>query len=504
MKNYKHFELPSDIKKNINHLKKSDPSKLVEKGRKKAIELSNYTLKSTKAYKRFLEKNDFKDRKINERNFEKLPLTSKDEYLKKAVYEDLFPKGEIKNVTTISSSSGSTGEPFYFPRGENQDQQYEYVAEVFMRNQFEIDNQTTLAINGFGLGIWIGGIYTYKNINKLSQKGYEIAMAPVGVIKDLYLKTIQKQSHLFDQIILMGYPPFVKDILDEAKDSGIDFKKHKVKIMTATETFSEGFRDYLVEKAGIKDPLKDIINIYGSVEMGTMSHETALSVLIRRIATKNKDVYKAIFGDANLLPTLVQYYPNIVYFEQLGDEVVATGMGSSFPLIRYKFHDRGGVIYFDEMINRLKSVGIDILKEAKRAGIIDTVLKLPFVYVYERSDFVILIKGANVYPENIKMALQSNELKNMVSGRFTMYKDQDEAFDDYLKIHVELTKKQKSNSKSRLLIEDCIMKFLCKDNTEFKYTQQYSNKKLLKVVLHKYEDPEYFSREVIKHKWVKK
>lgn len=504
MSKFSHFNYPRDIEKSLKELKNSEPQKFEKLGEEKAIKLAEYTRKSTKAYQKYLKENNFKG-KITQKNFHKLPLTSKEDYLKKSEYKDLFPKNELEKVTTISSTSGSTGEPFYFPRGEEQDKQYEYVAEVFLKNQFDIEKKTTLAINGFGLGIWIGGIYTYKNFNMLAQKGYKISMAPVGTNKEIYLKTLQKQSKYYDQILLMGYPPFVKDILDEASDYGIDLSKKDVKILMATEGFSEKFREYLIRKAGIKNPVKDIINIYGSVEFGTMSNETSLSVLIRRIATKNREVFKAIFGNASLLPTLVQYYPHIVYFEQLEDEVLATGMGSSFPLVRYKFHDRGGVITFNDMVDRLNSVGVDILKEAGKLGLEDDILKLPFVYVYERSDFVLIIKGANVYPENIKKALQISKLEAELTGRFTMQKMQTDDLDDYLLVNIEVRKNVKPTKRLESKVEKLVLKSLLKNNSEFKNSYNFSKTgSMLEVKLRSYEDNEYFSRNVIKHKWVMK
>lgn len=504
MHNFVFFKSPKNIQKLLIKFKSIDSKILDDQGLSKAVKLANFTLKKTPGYKKYLKENKFKHQKITKSNFKKLPLVSKNEYLKKTEYKQLFPIGGLEKVTTISSTSGSTGEPFYFPRGEEQDQQYQFVAEMFLKNQFEIDKYSSLAINGFGLGIWIGGIYTYKNFNVLAQKGYKIAMAPAGTNKEIFLKTIKKQAYLFDQVILMGYPPFIKDVIDEAPDYGIDFKKYKIKIMTATESFTENFRDYLCSKTGI-DPLTDIINIYGSVEFGTMSHETSLTNLIRRRLLKNKKAYKAIFGETNLLPTLVQYYPHIVYFEQFEDEVLATGYGSSFPLIRYKFHDRGGVISFNEMIKKLKENNIDIYKEAKKVKIDKQILKLPFVFVHERSDFVVVVRGANIYPQNIKNALTKKSLIDKVTGRFVMQKLEDKKLNERLCVHVELQRDISISKKLENSIVEAIIESLIKDNSEYNYLYNLEGAKKLRPIvdLHKFEDPKYFKRDVIKQKWVK-
>ncbi|MBU0570249.1 hypothetical protein KKB40_05770 [Patescibacteria group bacterium] len=426
MNKFEFFKLPKSIDKAIDDFKKKPATHWEKLGKRQITKLANFVIENVPAYREFLKDNDTSFLKVrNIGDFKKLPLTSKDIYLKNYSYDKLFPRGHIDRVTTVSSTSGSTGKPFYFPRGEEQDWQYEFVAEVFLKNQFELDKKRTLGIIGFGLGIWIGGIFTYKNLNKIASKGYRLALAPVGTNKQIYLETFKKFADCFDQIILMGYPPFIKDVVDEAKDYGINWRKYEIKILNATEAYSEKFREYLIKKIGIKNRYKDVLNIYGTVELGTMSHETPIANLIRKIAVDKPKVFEGIFPGATVVPTLAQYYPNIVYFEEVGGEIVASGFGSSFPLLRYRFFDQGSVLPFNVMIAKLKKLGIDIYKYAKEAKIEKTIMRLPFVYVYGRSDFVVILRGANIYPENIKMGLQHKALERYVTGKFTMVKRED-------------------------------------------------------------------------------
>lgn len=504
-KKFVHFKIPANIENAIKDYKTKDPDYWIQKGEEKAFELTNFTIENVPAYKKFLKESGCNIKKITSlKDFKSLPFTSKNDYLKKSVYKDLFPVGGLDLITTIASTSGSTGEPFYFPRGEEQDEQYEHIAEVFLKNQFEIDKKRTLVINGFGLGIWIGGIFTYKNINKLAQKGYRIAVAPAGTNKEIFIKALKNIAPLFDQVILAGYPPFIKDIIDEAREFGIEWKNYDIKIFTATESFSENFRDYLVSKTGIKNSLLYTLNIYGSVELGTMSHETALTNLIRKIVVKNKKVFNILFPDVKVLPTLAQYYPHIVNFEEVNGEVIATGYGSSIPLVRYKFSDYGGIFQFEELISILNKSGVDILNEAKKENINTKILKLPFVWVAERSDFVVIVRGANIYPGNIKNGLQVKELDNVVTGKFTMIKREDKKLSEYLEINVELKRNVKKSDKIKKLISKNIVKSLREENSEYNYL--YSNEGASKlspdIKLHAYETGEYFKPGLIKQKWV--
>jgi phenylacetate-CoA ligase len=47
---------------------------------------------------------------------------------------------------------------------------------------------------------------------------------------------------LFEQTVLFGYPPFLKDVIDAGIADGLDWGRYGVKFVTAGEVFSEDFR----------------------------------------------------------------------------------------------------------------------------------------------------------------------------------------------------------------------------------------------------------------------
>lgn len=485
------FTPPKSIKKELDLLKTKPALFWEKKGEKMVMELFQYVYAEAPAYKKFLKKHKVDGNKIKTlADFKSLPVMDKADYLRSSVYEELFANRDLTSATTISATSGSSGEPFYFPRNEMHDKQYQYAAELFLKNQFQIDKYSTLGIIGFGLGIWIGGIFTYKNFNAIAQKGYRLTLAPVGTNKELFLKTLKKFGHNYDQVLLMGYPPFIKDVIDDAAEYGICLKDYKIRILTAAEGFSERFREYVAREAGLENSYRDIINIYGTVELGTMAHETALCYLIRKLAHQNKDLAHALFPNACSIPTLAQYYPQIAHFEQVKGEVVGTGYGSLIPLIRYRFHDVGGVISFDDMSRRLAAVGIDLNKELAKAGIKDLVLRLPFVYVVERSDHTIILRGANIYASQIRNALDERALSKFITGKFTMMKKENWKSDEFLEIHIELKKNIKPTVALKKKVLAVIIADLRKHNSEFSYlyglgARQVTPKILLKAYQHK-------------------
>ena len=504
-KQFIHFEPPKDINKRLFELKNRNSLYWLKLGEKNVLRLANFVLNSTPAYKKFLLDSGLNYKKILKiEDFLALPPINKNNYLRKYDYLDLFPYRDITITSNVSATSGSTGEPFYFPRGQNLDDQGLYSLELAFLNQWDINKLNTLIIIGFGLGIWIGGLHNYYIYTKLSNK-YKITTAPIGTHKEMIFKLFKKLAPFYDQVILVGYPPFVKDLADEGILNNIEWKKYKIRVLNAAESFSEKFRDYFRDKFGLKNIINDNINIYGSVELGTMAHETAFSNLIRRITLEKNKIFRTIFPEANRIPTLAQYHPYIVWFEEKDGLILASGYGNSIPLLRYSFPDKGGVIYFDDMVKKLKSCGVDIFYEAEKAGIKDKILKLPFVYVYERSDFAVSLVGINIYPEYIKNAIIKKELQKYFTGKFSMVVNYDKKMNQKLVVHIELKKLIKPNEKIEKMAKREIMQSLLKNSTEYNHLYSSGSLKYKKqlepeVILHFYEDPNYF-KSGIKQKW---
>ena len=58
--------------------------------------------------------------------------------------------------------------------------------------------------------------------------------------------------------------------------------------------------------------------------------------------------------------------------------------------------------------------------------------------VFGKSDNTCFLYGVNIYPENIKMALDEKSLQNWLTGRFVMQVKNKTNQDQYLRITIEL------------------------------------------------------------------
>lgn len=403
-----------------------------------ALQLFHKAAKELPAYMSFLDSCEFTaDKVVSAQDFKDVPVTCKDNYLRHYPLGELIWPDTFQKPVLYCATSGSTGDPFYFPRSERLSSQYSYLIEDFLSRGISKGGRT-LFINGFGMGVWIGGIFTHRAFEIAGERMDEpLAILPVGYNKQEIFKALRRLAPGFDQTIISGYPPFIKELVDEAAAENIDLSGLNVRFLFAAEAFTERFRNYVCAKANISNPLIDTLNIYGTADIGAMAYETPVSILIRRLCAENEDLFLSIFGQIEKTPTLAQYNPDFMEFEEVDGEILLTG-NNALPLIRYAVGDNGGVISYQRMENILDSHGIDITAETRRHGV-DTMVQFhPFVYVYERKNLSATLHGILIYPEFIKEALLEEKLSSKLTERFTMITKADRDENQYLEINFEM------------------------------------------------------------------
>lgn len=453
------------------------------------------------AYQRFLRERGVQSGSV--RSADDIPVMSKANYLKKNDFHDLFWDGSTVSAQVLTSTSGSTGKPTYFARSHAVDDQASIIHELIFRTSSLNPKKSTLVIVCFGMGVWIGGTITYQAFEHMGRRGYPISVLTPGINKAEILKALASVAPHYDQIILAGYPPFIKDVIDEAAVQDIPFSKHQVMLLFAAEAFTENFRNYLAKKVGIKNPLTDTANIYGSADIGSMAFETPFSILARRLALKDEKLFADLFRGTSKTPTLAQYIPSFVSFEAPNGEILISG-DSAMPLLRYSIGDHGGVYTFRELVERFKAHGVDLLKEATKAGIRKQVLELPFVYVYERIDLATTLYGLQIYPETIKEVLLDKRFNNHLTGKLALITKYDQNHDQYLEVNLECKPGVEASKvlTSELVTE--IVKNLRQKNSEFHELSDFLGKRSEpRLVFWPYEDPLYF-KPGIKQRWVVK
>ncbi|WP_345786422.1 phenylacetate--CoA ligase family protein [Chthonomonas sp.] len=460
------------------------------------LRLFHDTVAHVPAYRRFLNDQGIVRVQTFE-DFQRLPVLTKQNYILQNPLDDLCRNGTFIECDMIATSSGSTGKPCIWPRFLTDELQIAVRFEQIFRDSFSAHQKPTLAVVCFALGTWVGGMYTTACCRHLAAKGYPITVATPGNNLEEIFRVVRELAPYFSQTVLLGYPPFIKNVVDQGLALGIEWSHYAIRWVTAGEVFSEEWRSLIGERVGSTSPLTDSASLYGTADAGVLANETPLSIAIRRWFADNPKAAEQIFGESRL-PTLAQYDPYTRFFECSEGKLLFSG-NNGIPLIRYNILDTGGVVPFEKLMAFLQDWRFDPLRELATCGL--TYRKLPFVYVFGRSDFTLSYYGANIYPENVTVGLEQEPIKHWVTGRFVMEVREDADANRYLHVAVELAPHKTPTEEMIPQIAASIRQQLERLNTEFaNYVPEHA--RTPEVSLHPTDDPAYFPKGV-KHRYTR-
>jgi phenylacetate-CoA ligase len=400
-------------------------------------------------------------------DFRALPLVTKANYVTRFPLAERCRDGDLSSCDMVAVSSGSTGEPTFWPRFVSDEYAVAARFEQVFHDGFEADRRRTLAVVCFPLGTWVGGMFTASCCRHLAAKGYPVTVVTPGNNKAEILRVVRSLAPEFEQTVLLGYPPFLKDVVDAGVAEGVPWQSFAIKLVLAGEVFSEEWRALMGERAGMSRALFDSASLYGTADAGVLGNETPLSVAIRRFLSTRPDAARALFGEARL-PTLVQYDPFVRYFEEHEGTLVFTG-DSGIPLVRYHISDKGGVVPYRAMIEQVRDLGFDAeaAVRAENTGSGRGPRALPFAYVFGRSHFAVSYYGANVFPEMVGVALEQPETREWVTGKFVMEVKEDDARNPSLFVAVELAPARQPDAGFADVVAGSILTALLRLNSEF-------------------------------------
>jgi phenylacetate-CoA ligase len=414
-------------------------------------------------------------------DFRRLPFTDKESYHRRYPLPRLCRDGRLDGCDMVAVSSGSTGQPTVWPRFRTDELAVARRFEQVFADGFRAAERSTLAVVCFPLGTWVGGLFTTACVRHLAAKGYPITVVAPGNNKAEILRVLPELAPHFDQVVLLGYPPFLKDVID----TGADWSRYDVKLVFAGEVFSEQWRDLVATRAGLGSAVHDSASLYGTADAGVLGNETPLSVSIRRFLASRPELARELFGGERL-PTLVQYDPGHRFFEVHEGSLVFSG-DNGVPLIRYRIGDDGGVVPHQEMLDFCARNGF----RPEVGGSTE-----PFVFVFGRALFTVSFYGANVYPENVAVALEQAPVSDWVTGKFVLEVVEDG--DHRLRVTVELAPGEQGDA---AVIAQAIRDAVVRLNSEYAHYVP-AERQIPHVVLRPTGDPEYFPVGV-KHRYTR-
>jgi len=444
------------------------------------------------AYEDFLRRNGVVAELVQTpQEFARVPPVTKANYLHHYPLNMLAWHGDIMAAGTWSTSSGSSGKPTYWPRNQLSLEQSIDLYDKIFRQSFQSGERRTLAVIGFAMGNWIGGTYTFTGIQHLPARGHKLSVITPGIDVAAILENIADLGPYYEQVVLVGYPPFVKDVLDHAPSSVIS---RDIKILMAGENITESWRDYVLKRIGKEGKAGQTCLIYGTADAGIMGHETPTTIAARRLARDDPRLNAALFGGDDAQPSFVEYQPRFRFTETDPDGYLLFTVDSSFPLIRYRINDFGRVVTAPELTRLLRQCGHELTARTSTqdAG---------FIALGRRADIAATFYALKIFPESVRAALEDSEVARIVSGKFHLLTGNDDAYGQRLELHVELRAGANPREGLEPLLRELVVASLLRTNSEYRQLHEVLGPRAEPAIsLHQF-GAEGFAHG-IKHRWI--
>lgn len=420
--------------KAIKILTTTDPQKIVAYGEKLLINAFRRAAERVPAYKDFLGKKRVDPPKVTSVDtFKKfVPVITKEDIFPNYDIKDLCIDGRLARMKNPMSSSGFSG---VFSFGINTEENLlnaEKSIDTALDYTFNISKRKTFIINCVPMGVKIPT---------------SLPVADTSVRSDMALAIYKKFASKFDQTIFVSDPHFLKKLVEDGLEQGIDWKRENIHLISGEDWFSESFRSYLgsiLETDWGSTKRGFIGTTMGIAELDlNLFHESIHTILIRRAAQEDKDLRHALFGEGlEVCPILFHYYPHRIFLEAIGakggkQELVFSMLSKSLliPLMRYNSRDTGMIFSYEDLKQILERWGHRNLCPE---------LKLPVVAVGGRKGRCVTVNGISISPEEIKQGLYSDfSVAAATTGYFKLCKDLN-------KILIEIQLREKINKTSEL------------------------------------------------------
>ena len=347
------------------------------------------------------------------------PWTDKKNYLKKYLYKDIICDNP-NEVFSIFSSSGTSGEPFYWPQLKNEYSNQQEILSEFLEHSFSVGENRTLAVVGLALGSWIGGehfSWLLKNYAVNTKNSFSV-FTP-GCNHEEIIRIISKAEKIVDQFILFICPSAISHLMIKAEEMQISLPLKKLRFVVIGEAFPETFREN-IHKALTPNTKKNILySVYGSADTGTLGIESNYSIALRQLL-KNNSHFRNIMGIEHTVPLFFHNIARKAYLEVENNELIITKW-QGVPLLRYNLHDNARLFSWKKIKKAAEKLAID--GNQKKDSLLRTIAEAPaelpdIIAIYGRADNTLILCGTNISEAVLNEAVNCSDLKDFLTGAY--------------------------------------------------------------------------------------
>jgi len=408
--------------------------------------------KRVPAYKSFLKAHNFSKPSFSGLvpNIHEIPEIDKENYIKKFSIDARCVAGKIptKNII-IDESSGSSGTATNWVRGLKERKRNAKMIEFGMRTL--VGKEPLFIINAFALGPWATGVNVTMSCVSFSK------LKSLGPEKEKIENTL-KQFGKNHNYVIMGYPPFLKYLVDTSE---IEWDKFNIAFIFGGESMSEGMRDYLFQKG-----IKKVYSSLGASDLElNISAENDFTISLRKLLRSNQSLQSKILKHTGALPMIFQYNPTdfLIESSNIGELIVTIGRPDYIaPKIRYNIHDRGHTLSLKDLYSILKSLNIslDILAKPQT--------DLPLLLHYGRADMTVSFFGANISPTDVNEVIYSIPELSEIVNSYNLSINEDKEGTKKLIISLEVQKGETTELVDLEKIQATFFENLSKINQDFR------------------------------------
>ncbi len=444
--------------------------------------------KHVPAYQDFVDENVAGGVKYNNRKtlntFADLPETSKDNYVNENINNKarMHMDGKLPLHGKIDTSTGTTGEPISWWRGKKELKSVRTLLQYAAKLQAA--EKPIICINAFAPGPWATGLTTHEVMTGV---GVVITTGPdinkiLTMLEEYYRELSDPESgQMTRQIVIAGYPPFLKDLVDEARrratlkndDGSYEkdfFGKYDALAVVGGQGMSEAMRDTLLKDIsddGTEESMifREVFSSYGASDLDiNLGFETEFERTIRRVCEKNHSLKEELFGDKRI-PMVFHYDPMNYHVEEneKGKLVFTCARGDrSESRVRYNVGDEGKVVAVSDVLAILQRHNIEL----EPHQLPNT--NLPLMFIWGR-DSTVTYRGANLAFTDFERAVTEIPTLRNHAKKYAFYNVENKG-DEKLQLWIELKEDSNIDDLGDLIeLRNQLVEQMCIVNQDFRY-----------------------------------
>lgn len=336
------------------------PQTMLSRSKKRAVQAAVQAAKHSEAYRTLLQEKGTELAHLQHPSgWHSLPVLTKANTFGRFSLSQLSRKMPASAVADVLTSSGRGGRSYGFRlTARQQHEEAWFDIDLGLQDIFGVDEKPTLLVNCLPMGVVF--------------RSRAVAVANVSVREDMACSILRDVGPAFQQTLLCTDPLFIRRLLDEAKEAGVDWQALNTSVIIGEEVLVETQREYIAARMGIdmdRDPHRIVGSSFGVGELGlNLLFETRETIRIRRAMRTQPTLTGMLCGAVanDALPSVFCYNPLRTYLEILdeGDDgfgelcITMLDDHAAIALPRYATGDWARLVSLSEAAQAAEMAGV--------------------------------------------------------------------------------------------------------------------------------------------------